>query len=107
MLHETETILAKRCVSEQLPIGAVRTMTELTKPVSRKIHLAGKGDFVVTITEEGISLRKSHKQITVMLPYEQLALRALEQDGWMLSAKEWSDPLKTLGKLAGRRKKRA
>ncbi|MFV1964059.1 MAG: hypothetical protein ACC628_01455 [Pirellulaceae bacterium] len=80
-------------------------MTELTKPVSRKVHIPDKGDFVVTITKEGVSVRKSRKRKTVTLPYEQLALRALEQDGWMLSAKEWDDPLTTLGRLSRLRKK--
>jgi hypothetical protein len=27
-------------------------------------------------------------------------MRALEQDGWMLTAKQWADPLATLGRLA-------
>jgi len=80
-------------------------MTELTKPVSRKVHIPDKGDFVITITKEGVSIRKFRKRKTVTLPYEQLALRALEQDGWMLSAKEWDDPLTTLGKLSRLRKK--
>jgi hypothetical protein len=79
-------------------------MTELTKPVSRKVHIPDKGDFVVTITKEGVSIRKARKRKAVMLPYEQLALRALEQDGWMLNAKEWDDPLATLGKLSRLRK---
>jgi len=75
-------------------------MTELTKPISRRIHLSGKGDFVVTLTKEGVSIRKFRKRKTVTLPYEQLAMRALERDGWMLNAKEWDDPLATLGKLS-------
>ena len=79
-------------------------MTELTKPVSRKVHVSGKGDFVVTLTKAGVSIRKARKRKTVTLPYDQLALRALEQGGWMLNAKEWSDPLTTLGKLKRLRK---
>jgi hypothetical protein len=78
-------------------------MTELTKPVSRKVHVSGKGDFVVTLAKDGVSIRKARKRKTVTLPYDQLALRALEQGGWMLSAKEWADPLITLGRLAGLR----
>lgn len=74
-------------------------MTELTKPVSRKVHLRGKGDFVVTLTTVGVSIRKARKRKTVTLSYDQLALRALEQGGWLLNDQEWSDPLTTLGKL--------
>jgi hypothetical protein len=79
-------------------------MTELTKPVSRKIHVSGRGDFVVTLTKQGVSIRKLRKRKTVTLPYDQLALRALEQGGWMLNAKEWADPLETLAKLRRLRK---
>ncbi len=68
-------------------------MTELTKPVTRKVHIPDKGDFVVTMTKDGVSIRKLGRRKAVTLPYEQLALRALERQGWMLSAKEWSDPL--------------
>lgn len=75
-------------------------MTELTKPVSRKVHISGKGDFVVTLTKAGVSIRKARKRKTVTLPYDQLALRALEQGGWMLNAKQWADPLTTLGRLS-------
>lgn len=75
-------------------------MTELTKPVSRKVHVSGKGDFVVTLTKAGVSIRKARKRKTVTLPYEQLALRALEQGRWMLNEKQWADPLATLGRLA-------
>ena len=81
-------------------------MTELTKPVSRRVHIPDKGDFVVTLTKDGVSIRKLRKRKTVTLPYEQLALRALEQDGWMLNAKEWDDPLMTLAKLSRLRKTR-
>ncbi|MBC8356551.1 MAG: hypothetical protein H8E66_31610 [Planctomycetes bacterium] len=75
-------------------------MTELTKPVSRRVHVSGKGDFVVTLTKQGVSIRKLRKRKTVTLPYTQLAMRALERDRWMLNAKEWDDPLATLGKLS-------
>ena len=75
-------------------------MTELTKPVSRVVHIPDKGDFVVTLNKEGVSIRQFRKRKSVTLPYEQLALRALEQDNWLLNAKEWSDPLQTLGKLS-------
>lgn len=74
-------------------------MTELTKPVSRKVHVPGKGDFVVTLTTAGVSIRMARKRKTVTLPYDQLALRALERGGWLLNDKEWGDPLATLGKL--------
>lgn len=62
-------------------------MTELTKPVSRKVHVSGKGDFVVTLSKDGVSIRQARRRKTVTLPYDQLALRALEQDGWLLNAK--------------------
>ncbi|MBN2474276.1 MAG: hypothetical protein JXB62_06695 [Pirellulales bacterium] len=75
-------------------------MTELTKPVSRRVHVSGKGDFVVTLSKHGVSLRKARKRKSVTLSYDQLALRALEQGGWMLNAKEWAAPLATLGRLA-------
>ena len=75
-------------------------MTELTKPVSRRIHVSGKGDFVVTLTKQGVSIRQFRKRKTVTLPYGPLAMRALEREGWMLNAKEWGDPLATLGKLS-------
>ena len=74
-------------------------MTELTKPVSRKVHISGKGDFVITMSKEGVTIRMHRKRKKVTLPYEQLAMRALEQDGWLLNEKEWGDPLATLGKL--------
>ncbi len=74
-------------------------MTELTKPVSRRIHVSGKGDFVVTLTKAGVTIRQFRKRKTVTLSYDQLAMRALEQGGWLLTAKQWSDPLATLGKL--------
>lgn len=80
-------------------------MTELTKPVSRRIHVSGKGDFVVTLTTTGVSIRKARKRKAVTLPYQQLAMRALEQEGWMLNSKEWADPLNTLGRLARLRTK--
>ena len=80
-------------------------MTELTKPVSRKIHVRDKGDFVVTLTKDGVTIRMHRKRKKVTLSYEQLAMRALEQDGWLLTEKEWADPLVTLGKL--RRLRRA
>lgn len=82
-------------------------MTELTKPVSRRVHVSGKGDFVVTLTKDGVCIRKARKRKTVTLPYDQLALRALEQGGWMLNTKEWADPLMTLGKLRRLRKTEA
>ena len=79
--------------------------TELNKPVSRKVHIRDKGDFVVSITKDGISIRKFRKQKSVMLPFDQLALRALEQEAYLLNEKEWDDPLGTLGKL-GRLKRK-
>ncbi|MBL7041262.1 MAG: hypothetical protein ISR77_21680 [Pirellulaceae bacterium] len=80
-------------------------VTELNKPVSRKVHIRGKGDFVVSITKDGITIRKFRKRKTVTLPFDQLALRALEQAAYLLNEKEWDDPLETLGKL-GRLKRK-
>jgi hypothetical protein len=80
-------------------------VTELSKAVSRKIHIDGKGDFVVTISPDGVSIRMFRKQKSVELPFEELAKRGLEQAAYLLSAKEWQDPLRTLGKL-GRLKQR-
>lgn len=80
-------------------------VTELKKPVSRKIHVRGKGDFVVSITKDGITIRKFHKRKAVTLPLDQLALRALEHAAFLLNEKEWDDPLGTLSKL-GRLKRR-
>ena len=74
-------------------------MTELTKPVSRKVHVPDKGDFVITLGKDGVSIRMFRKRKTVTLDYKQLAMRALEQAGWMLNAREWDDPLTTLSKL--------
>jgi len=81
--------------------------TELNKPVSRKIHFDGKGDFVVTLTKAGVEIRmaRKSKRKAVFLPYAELAKRALEQSAYLLTGKEWDDPLGTLGKL--RRLKRA
>jgi hypothetical protein len=79
--------------------------TELNKPVSRKVHIRDKGDFVVSITEDGISIRKFRKQKSVTLAYDQLALRALEQAAYLLNKREWEDPLGTLSKL-GRLKRK-
>jgi len=79
--------------------------TELKKAVSRKVHVRGKGDFIVSITPDGISIRKFRKRKAVTLPFDQLALRALEQDAYLLNEKEWDDPLATLGKL-GRLKRK-
>lgn len=81
-------------------------VTELKKTVARKVHIRGKGDFVVSITEDGIMIRKSHKRKSVTLPFDQLALRALEQAAYMLNEKEWDDPLGTLGKLSRLKRKK-
>ena len=75
-------------------------MIELNKPVRRKIHCPGHGDYVVALTPAGVSIRKLRKRKAVVLPYEQLALRALECDRWLLNAKEWDNPLGTLNRLA-------
>lgn len=80
-------------------------ITELKKAVSRRVHVRGKGDFVVSISEDGITIRKFHKRKSVTLPFDQLAFRALEQAAYLLSEKEWDDPLGTLGKL-GRLKRK-
>ena len=80
-------------------------VTELKKPVSRRIHVRDKGDFVVSITADGVSIRMFRKRKSVTLPFDQLALRALEQAAYLLNEKEWNDPLGTLGKL-GRLKRR-
>lgn len=79
--------------------------TELNKTVSRKVHVRDKGDFVVSITKDGITIRKFRKQKSVTLPFDQLALRALEQAAYLLNKEEWDDPLGTLGKL-GRLKRK-
>ena len=81
-------------------------VTELKNAVSRKVHVRGKGDFVVSITTDGVTIRKSRKRKSVTLPFDQLALRALEQAAYLLNEKEWDDPLGTLGKL-GRLKRKA
>lgn len=80
-------------------------VTELKKTVSRKVHIRDKGDFVVSITEDGITIRKSRKRKAVTLTFDQLALRALEQAAYLLNEKEWDDPLGTLGKLARLKRK--
>ena len=74
-------------------------VSELKKTVSRKVHIRDKGDFVVSITRDGITIRKFRKRKTVTLPLDQLALRALEHAAYSLNEKEWDDPLGTLGKL--------
>jgi hypothetical protein len=79
--------------------------TELNKPVSRKVHIRDKGDFIVSITSEGVSIRMFRKRKKVTLPFDQLALRALEEQAYLLNEKEWQDPLGTLGKL-GRLKRK-
>ena len=80
-------------------------VTELNKAVSRRVHVRGKGDFVVSITKGGITIRKFRKRKSVTLPLDQLALRALEHAAYLLNEKEWDDPLGTLGKL-GRLKRK-
>ena len=74
-------------------------VTELKKPVRRKVNFPGKGSFVVTLTKDGITVRRFGKRKQVMLPYDKLAFRALEHAAYSLNEDEWSDPLKTLGKL--------
>jgi hypothetical protein len=69
------------------------------------VYVRGKGAFVVSITPDGISIRRFRKRKSVTLPFDQLALRALEQAAYLLNAKEWEDPLGTLGKL-GRLKRK-
>ena len=39
-------------------------MTELTKPVSRKLHVRDKGDFVITMGKDGITI-KSAKDVAI------------------------------------------
>jgi hypothetical protein len=73
--------------------------TKLTKPVSRQIEIAGKGCFVVTLTTEGITLRKFRKRRGVLLPWRELAAYGLQEGGYRLTAEQWGDSLKTLGKL--------
>lgn len=80
-------------------------VTELNKTVSRKIHVRDKGDFVVSITNDGITIRTFRKRKSVTLSFDQLALRAIEQAAYLLSEKEWNDPLGTLSKL-GRLKRK-
>ncbi len=80
-------------------------VTELKKAVSRKVHIRGRGDFVVSITNDGVAIRKFHKRKSVALSFDQLALRALEEAAYLLNEKEWDDPLGTLGKL-GRLKRK-
>jgi hypothetical protein len=80
-------------------------VTELKKTVSRKVHIRGKGDFVVSITKDGIAIRKHRKRKTVTLPFDQLALRAIEQAAYLLNQKEWDDPLGTLAKLSRLKRK--
>ena len=81
-------------------------VTELKKTVSRKVHVQGKGSFVVSITEDGITIRRFRKRKTVTLPYDQLAFRALEQAAYLLNEKEWDDPLGTLSKLGRLKRKK-
>jgi hypothetical protein len=81
-------------------------VTELKKTVSRKIHVRDKGDFVVSITNDGITIRTFRKRKSVTLSFDQLALRAIEQAAYLLSEKEWNDPLGTLSKL-GRLKRKS
>lgn len=73
----------------------------LTKPVSRRVHVKGRGDYVVTIGEDCVSIRRARcrKSKAVTLPYDLLAMRALEHHAYLLNGKEWADPLRTLGKL--------
>jgi len=80
-------------------------MTELSKPVSRRVHVPDKGDFVVTLTKTGVTIRQFRKRKTVTLSYAQLAMRAMEQGGWCLTEKQWKDPLTTLGKLSRLRRR--
>ena len=86
--------------------GGGGMVTELKKAVSRKVHVRGKGDFVISITEDGINIRKFHKRKSVTLPFDQLALRALEQAAYLLNEKEWDDPLGTLAKLGRLKRKK-
>ena len=81
-------------------------VTELNKPVSRKVNVRGKGSFVVSITNDGITIRRFRKRKSVTLPFDQLALRALEQAAYLLNAKEWEDPLGTLSKLGRLKRKK-
>jgi len=80
-------------------------VTELKKTVSRRIHIRDKGDFVVSITPDGVSIRMLRKRKSVSLSFDRLAMRALEQAAYMLNEKEWHDPLGTLGKLARLKRK--
>lgn len=74
-------------------------MTELTKPINRKIHVAGHGDYVVTLRPDGVALRGRRKQKAIVVPWEMLARSGLEAGGWSLSAGEWDDPLRTVARL--------
>ncbi len=73
--------------------------------VSRKVYIEGKGDFVVTISQDGVSIRMFRKRKRVKLSFEELAKLGLEQAAYLLTSEEWKDPLRTLGNL-GRLKQR-
>lgn len=74
--------------------------TELRKLTGRKVHLPGHGDFVATLTPEGVSLRKAGKRGTVTLTWAEVAREGLERVGLWLTEREWNDPLRTLGALS-------
>lgn len=74
-------------------------VTEWNKPVRRKVHIPDRGDFVVTIEQDGVSIRKARHRRAIKLPFDAFARKGLELEGYLLSAKEWADPIKTLGKL--------
>lgn len=75
-------------------------VTRLSKRVSRRVQIPGRRDIVVTIREDGIAVRQWRKRKTVVLPWDKLVMRALEHHAYMLNELEWSDPLKTLDRLA-------
>lgn len=74
--------------------------TELTKSVSRRVHIAGHGDFVATLSPAGVSLRKLGRRGRIWLTWDELAREGLERIGVSLTEREWGDPLRSLERLA-------
>lgn len=86
---------------------------EFSRPIARRFHAPGVGDFVATMEREGIRMRAHGCRKSVVLPWAELARRALEADGhFWLSSAQWDNPLAALAKLpprgrtGGRRKLR-
>jgi hypothetical protein len=77
--------------------------TPLTKPVSRAVQHK-QGDIVVTIADDGVTVRARGKQKGVFVPYDNLVQLGIQLADYMLAPSEHCQPFQVLATLRHRQR---